>query len=128
MKKTITVILAALLSSLLASSQNLNYEVYALKFASLGHPTPISRWVLGGPANDSVNIFFMTWLIKGNNGKNILVDAGFLNDLEDAKDFDIIDYVRPDSVLSRIGLSSGEITDIILSHPHWDHIDGIDLF
>jgi glyoxylase-like metal-dependent hydrolase (beta-lactamase superfamily II) len=128
MKKTNIVVLGALLSSLLASSQNVNYEVYALKFASLGHATPISRWVLGGPNNDSVHIFFMTWLIKGNNGKNILVDAGFLKNIEEAKDFDIIDYVRPDSVLSRIALSPGEITDIILSHPHWDHIDGIDLF
>jgi len=128
MKKTNIVVLVALLSSLHASSQNVNYEVYALKFASLGHPTPISRWVLRGPTNDSVNISFMFWLIKGNNGKNILVDAGFLKDIEDAKDFDIVDYVRPDSVLSRIAMSLGEITDIILSHPHWDHIDGIDLF
>ena len=128
MKKTNIVVLVALLSSLHASSQNVNYEVYALKFASLGHATPISRWVLGGPTNDSVNISFMIWLIKGNNGKNILVDAGFLRDIEDAKDFDIVDYVRPDSVLSRIAMSLGEITDIILSHPHWDHIDGIDLF
>ncbi|HUB60290.1 MAG TPA: MBL fold metallo-hydrolase, partial [Puia sp.] len=27
-----------------------------------------------------------------------------------------------------VGLNPGDITDIILSHPHWDHIDGVGLF
>ena len=115
-------------ASLSASSQIENYEVYALKFASMEHPTPISQWALNGPNNDSVNIFFMVWLIKGNNGKNILVDAGFLKDIEDAKDFGIINYVRPDSMLLKVALKAEDITDIILSHPHWDHIDGLGLF
>ena len=110
-----------------AWSQAKKYEVYALKFASSGHPWPISDWVDKGPANDSVHIDFMIWLIKGN-GKNILVDAGFLNDIPDAKEFAIVNYVRPDSTLLKLGLKPIDITDIILSHPHWDHVDGLDLF
>jgi glyoxylase-like metal-dependent hydrolase (beta-lactamase superfamily II) len=70
----------------------------------------------------------MIWLIKGNNGKNILVDAGFLRDIDDAKEFDLATYMRPDSTLSKLALKAGDITDIILSHPHWDHIDGLGLF
>jgi glyoxylase-like metal-dependent hydrolase (beta-lactamase superfamily II) len=110
-----------------AWSQAKKYDVYALKFASSGHPWPISDWVDKGPANDSVHIDFMIWLIKGN-GKNILVDAGFLNDIPDAKEFAIVNYIRPDSTLLKLGLQPTDITDIILSHPHWDHIDGLDLF
>jgi len=110
-----------------AWSQSERYEVYALKFASSAHPWPISDWVDKGPTNDSVHIDFMIWLIKGN-GKNILVDAGFLNDIPDAKEFAIINYTRPDSTLQKLGLKPEDITDIILSHPHWDHIDGLDLF
>ena len=128
MKKINIVILGVLLNSLIASSQTVNYDVYALKFASMGYATPISRWVLDGPNDDSVNIVFMIWLIKGNNGRNILVDAGFLNDLEGARELGITNYIRPDSMLLRVNLQSKDITDIILSHPHWDHIDGIDLF
>ena len=70
----------------------------------------------------------MIWLIKGSNGKNILVDAGFLKDIPDAVDFGVVKYMRPDSTLLKLGLKPGDITDIIFSHPHWDHIDGISLF
>ena len=128
MKKLIFFILIVLSAPLMASSQTINYEVYALKFASSAHPIPISEFAMNGPDNDSVNIFFMIWLIKGNNAKNILVDAGFLNDVKEAKDFNVTNYIRPDSMLLRLNLRAEDITDIILSHPHWDHIDGIDLF
>jgi glyoxylase-like metal-dependent hydrolase (beta-lactamase superfamily II) len=111
-----------------AWAQKEHFKVYALKFASMAHPSPISDWVANGPQTDSVNIDFMIWLIRGDDGRNILLDAGFLKDIPEAKDFPLGDYVRPDSVLAKLGLKAGDITDIILSHPHWDHIDGIGLF
>ena len=128
MKKINLILVAALLTSLLASSQPVKYEVYALRFASSAHAWPIAEWAINGPEKDSVNINFMIWLIKGSNGKNILLDAGFCNDIPDAKEFHIINFIRPDSVLRKISLRPEDITDIILSHPHWDHIDGINLF
>jgi glyoxylase-like metal-dependent hydrolase (beta-lactamase superfamily II) len=109
-------------------AQTEQYTVYALRFASMSHPSPISDWVDKGPHNDSVQINFMIWLIKGDHGRNILVDAGFQNDIPEAKAFDIVHYERPDSTLTKLGLQPADITDIILSHPHWDHIDGIGLF
>jgi len=108
-----------------------HYQVYALRFAAMGFSCPISLWVDHGPDKDSVEINFMIWLIKGDNGKTILVDAGFLPDLidsPDGKEFKITNYQRPDSVLQKLGLKAEDITDIVLSHPHWDHIDGIGLF
>lgn len=112
----------------LYAQQNTSYEIYALKYAQLEHATPISQWVLNGPEKDSVDIVFAFWLIKDNRGKNILVDAGCLNDLQNAIDFGLYKFTRPDSVLLQTGLKAADITDIIISHPHWDHIDGINLF
>lgn len=120
-----------LITSLQGRSQAERYQVYALKFANTGFAMPISVWVDHGPQNDSVRIDFSIWLIKGDNGRNILVDAGFRRDLidsPDGKEFAITNYRRPDSVLQKVGLKAAEITDIILSHPHWDHCDGIGLF
>jgi glyoxylase-like metal-dependent hydrolase (beta-lactamase superfamily II) len=128
MKKSVQVILIVLLAALNASSQTVNYEVYALKFATVEHALPISAVALRGPDNDSVNLFFLVWLVKGDNGKNVLVDAGFINDIAEAKDFSVKNYIRPDSLLFKVNLKREDITDIILTHPHWDHIDGIDLF
>src|SRR4051812_10378642 len=128
MKKLILSIFVILFVYQIGVSQTENYQVYALKFASMGHPTPVTQWAQNAPPNDSVNIDFMIWLIKGNNGRNVLVDAGFLKDLKDARDFGFINYIRPDSMLLRLSLQAKDITDIILSHPHWDHIDGVGLF
>ncbi|MFT3949528.1 MAG: N-acyl homoserine lactonase family protein [Agriterribacter sp.] len=109
------------------NAQN-NYEIYALKYAVLQNPTPISNWVNNGPEKDSVPISFHFWLIKSPEGKNILVDAGCRMDLSNAIDFGLTDYERPDSVLLRLGIPADAVSDIIISHPHWDHIDGLPLF
>ena len=40
----------------------------------------------------------------------------------------MIDYQRPDSAVARAGVPAEAVTDIIISHIHWDHFDGADLF
>lgn len=118
-----------LLSSAIAYSQKAStYEVYALRYASLNKKTAIADWVADGPKNDSVEIYFMIWLIKGDNGKNILVDAGCDRNLPAAIDFGLTNYIRPDSAVLKSGLNPKDITDIIITHPHWDHLDGISYF
>ena len=37
-------------------------------------------------------------------------------------------YIRPDSALLKTGIKATDITDIIITHPHYDHIGGIELF
>jgi glyoxylase-like metal-dependent hydrolase (beta-lactamase superfamily II) len=127
MKKISLYIVVLLAAACGAWAQNGPYKIYALRFAAMAHPSPIADWADKGPKTDSVNIDFMIWLIRGN-GRNILVDAGFLRDIPEAQGFEVANYIRPDSTLLKIGLKPGDITDIILSHPHWDHIDGIGLF
>jgi glyoxylase-like metal-dependent hydrolase (beta-lactamase superfamily II) len=105
-----------------------HYRVYAVRFAAILKPLPLSYWVQKAPEKDSVNIDFMVWLIKGDNGKTILLDAGFQRGLEDQKEFEPLAYTRPDSALEKLDIHPGDITDIIISHPHWDHIDGLNLF
>ena len=128
MKKLLSLIILSCITQLAIQAQSPTYTVYAIKFAGTAHPFAISDWVDKGPKKDSIGIDFMIWLIKGSNGKNILVDAGFLNDLENAKEFGIVNYVRPDSSLNALGLTAADISDIIISHPHWDHIDALSLF
>lgn len=127
MAKQFIITFLALTNSVFVFAQNPTYEVYALKFTSEA-TLPASQIAINGPETDSVTVAFMFWLIKGSTSKLILVDAGFHKDIEDAKEVDLRNYVRPDSMLLRLGLKATDISDIILSHPHWDHIDGIDLF
>lgn len=113
-----------------AFAQTPNYEVYAIKYADAfnGEPFPLKYLVMDAPENETGIAIFMFWLIKDNNSKNILVDAGFLDGIEDAKNYGVANYIRPDIMLDELNLKASDITDIILTHPHWDHMDGVDLF
>jgi glyoxylase-like metal-dependent hydrolase (beta-lactamase superfamily II) len=73
-----------------------------------------------------MNIAMMVWLVRGG-GRNILVDAGFYHE-RFFKLRKIRNYVKPSEVINRLGLKAEDITDIVVTHIHWDHIDGIDLF
>jgi glyoxylase-like metal-dependent hydrolase (beta-lactamase superfamily II) len=127
MKNLVLLPVLLLCTALLTRAQTPTYKVYAIRFAESTYPFTIADWAKGGP-KEPVKINFMVWLIKGSNGRNILVDAGFINDTDDAKEFKLINYIRPDSAILNAGLKPENITDVILSHPHWDHIDGIHLF
>ena len=54
------------------------------------------------------------------------MDAGFSDDMEINPRF--IRWTSPVAMLEKIQIKPGDITDIIVTHPHWDHIGGIDLF
>ena len=125
--KNLFLLILFILSTLYTKAQTPTYKAYAIRFAESTYPFTVADWVKGGPKTP-VKINFMVWLIKGNNGRNILVDAGFYNDSDDAKEFQLVNYIRPDSAVMKAGIKPEDITDIILSHPHWDHINGIDLF
>lgn len=127
MKRLLLTTLTLLTTSVMVLSQNVNYEVYALRLTP-EQKAPASMFAIDAPKDANINVVFMVWLVRDGNGRNILVDAGFHKDIEEAKQLGVTDYIRPDSALLRLGVKAIDITDIILSHPHWDHMDGIDLF
>ncbi|MGD0509102.1 MAG: N-acyl homoserine lactonase family protein, partial [Terriglobales bacterium] len=73
-----------------------------------------------------IDIAMMIWLVRGN-GRNILVDSGFYHD-RFFKDWHVTDFTKPSDTLKRVGLKPEDITDVIITHMHWDHADGMDLF
>ena len=117
-------LLASILISVSAFSQDNTYEIYALEFANSGWKAYAHDIAVGATTEDSLFGHFVIWLLKGNNGKTVLVDAGFT----DTTQFPQKTYMRPDIVLQKLNVKAEDITDIIVTHPHWDHIGGIHLF
>jgi len=121
-----TLVLFCILYSTNARSQvQPIYDVYAVAFTKTIKSD--GKWSAVRDAPDSLEMCFMVWLIKGNNGKVVLVDAGYLL-TDSALKVDKTGYVRPDIALQKLSIGPGDITDVIVSHPHWDHLGGIDLF
>lgn len=124
MRKKYTLLLIFLLFGLLSGCRNKDhYQVYAVKYLD-GSVGSAGNVATGANPNDSVRFCFMVWLLKGDNGRTILVDAGYIDTSVTPNE----KYVRPDLVLQRMNVFPSDITDLILTHPHWDHIGGITLF
>lgn len=100
------------------------YEIYALSMGASSHRD--DRVVLGGSPQTRVPFEWMFWLVRGAD-RTILVDAGF-DDLELAARWNIEDFVPPAARLAQLGLRPEDITDVILTHLHWDHAGGLDAY
>jgi glyoxylase-like metal-dependent hydrolase (beta-lactamase superfamily II) len=122
----LTIVLFMICAVPFARTQNV-YEVYAIEYGNAAGRTPATEVAIGASPNDSVSFAFFFWYLKGNNGKKILVDAGFVPDSAKPDRYPH-EYERPDRALGRINVQADEITDIIITHPHVDHIGGVDLF
>ena len=102
------------------------YEVYAVRYATL--PSfRVSGLILGADTSRRMDIAMMVWLLKGPDGRNVLVDAGFHRE-NFVNRWAPVGFMKPSEAVARAGVKPEEITDVIVSHVHWDHLDGIDLF
>jgi glyoxylase-like metal-dependent hydrolase (beta-lactamase superfamily II) len=118
-------ILLAVMAGTLAAQPKPEYEVYAVRYATIPE-FAVSGLVAGADASRKMDIAMMVWLVRGG-GKNILVDAGFYRE-QFFKQWHVTDYMKPSEAVRRAGVKPEEITDVIVTHLHWDHADGMDLF
>ena len=102
------------------------YEAYAVRFGVLPQ-FRVSALISGADPARRLDIPVMVWLLKGSNGKRILIDSGFYRQkfLDQWKPQN---FRSPADAVAAAGVKPEEITDIIISHAHWDHVDGADLF
>jgi glyoxylase-like metal-dependent hydrolase (beta-lactamase superfamily II) len=126
MKKILIALILFLAIQLVAQTDTKpTYEIYAIRYAELPD-FPVAGLVKGADSARKMDIAMMVWLVKGN-GKNILVDSGFYRD-QFFKQWKVKDFVKPSEAIAQVGLKPEDITDVIITHMHWDHADGMDLF
>ncbi len=101
------------------------YEVYAVRYATVPG-FRVSGLLAGADTSRRMDLAMMVWVIKGG-GRTILVDAGFHRD-DFVKRWHPTGFVPPSEAIGRLGIKPEDVTDVIISHVHWDHLDGIDLF
>jgi glyoxylase-like metal-dependent hydrolase (beta-lactamase superfamily II) len=101
------------------------WQAYAIRYATVPN-FPVRALVTGADSTRKVDIAMMFWLLQ-EPGRRVLVDAGFYRQkfLDDWKP---ANFVRPSDAVARFGVPPDSVTDIIISHVHWDHLDGADLF
>ena len=102
------------------------WDIVAIRYATLPN-FRISGLIAGADSARRLDIAMAVWLLRGVDGRNVLIDAGFQRPDLISK-WKPTGFIRPDSAVLRAGVDPRDITDIIVTHIHWDHFDGASLF
>jgi len=101
------------------------YDVDAVRYGTIPNFS-VRGLIAGADSTRRMDIAMSVWLIRGN-GRVVLVDAGFYRD-KFVQRWKPTGYLPPAIALKGAGVRPEDVTDIIVSHIHWDHADGVDAF
>jgi glyoxylase-like metal-dependent hydrolase (beta-lactamase superfamily II) len=124
-----TVIAALVISAVplaRAGQTTATYDAFAVRFGIIP-AFGVSNLVAGAERGRTLDIPVMVWLLKGSNGRNVLVDSGFYRQ-KFVTQWKVREFRSPAVAVEAAGVRPDDVTDVIISHAHWDHVDGADLF
>ncbi|WP_442581680.1 MBL fold metallo-hydrolase [Mesorhizobium sp. ASY16-5R] len=107
--------------------QNMHWDVYVLEYArSKDQP-----WVdlISGMYQDGVMDLPFSFILARRGDRNVLVDTGFMQDDHSfSQKFGVPYWISPLRMLGELGIEPGGITDIFVTHAHFDHMGSIGEF
>jgi glyoxylase-like metal-dependent hydrolase (beta-lactamase superfamily II) len=122
---TLTLFAIVALAVSVPASFSQGYEAYAIRYATI--PSfPLRGLIAGADTSRRLDIAMMVWLLRDGQ-RSVLVDAGFHHE-RFVERWKPRDFVTPAAAVERFGVRPDQVTDIIVTHVHWDHADGLELF
>ena len=107
-----------ILSGVQAPASSVTYEAFAVRFGILP-AFQVSGLVAGAERSRTLDIPVMVWLLKGSNGRTVLIDSGFYRQ-KFLDQWHPRDFRTPAAAVESAGVKADAITDVIISHAHWD--------
>ena len=105
----------------------INTGLFKLDGGAMHGVVPKSMWQKVNPADDNnMCTWAMRCLLAEADNRLMLVDTG-LGDKQDAKFFSYYEPQRDDTLIGSIqaaGYSEADVTDVLLTHMHFDHVGG----
>lgn len=109
------------------SESQTTYEVFGIQVVDLSE-RPLGMCLSEADPSETMTGTVPFWLLKGTDGRIVLFDSGFSAEAGMRQGLNLDTYRRPDSSVAQLGFGPNEVSDIIVSHMHWDHVDGLGLF
>ena len=100
------------------------YEVYAIKYAH--HERNASENFIGGDPHDGpMPLDYFVWLVRDGE-RELVVDTGFSAATAARRGRN---HLRcPTDGLRMLGVEAGTVSDVVITHLHYDHVGNFDLF
>ena len=99
------------------------YHIYALRYGSMAQRTVRMNFMHDDLHDGPMPLDFSIWIVR-NAHRTLLVDTGFGK--RAAAERHRVLTVDPIEALARIGVAPDLITDVLLSHLHFDHAGNLD--
>jgi glyoxylase-like metal-dependent hydrolase (beta-lactamase superfamily II) len=102
------------------------WQVYVMEFAR----SKEQPWVdlISGMYREGVVDLPFSFVLAQRGDRNVLVDTGFMQDDHAsgfARKFRIPTWISPLRMLAEVGLSGDDISDVFITHAHFDHMGSI---
>lgn len=103
-----------------------NWDLFVIEYAR-SHQQPWVNLVSGMAGDGNVDLPF-SFMLARHGDRSVLIDTGFMQDEKSSgfsKKFGIPNWISPVRMLSEISVAAEAITDIIITHAHFDHMGSI---
>ena len=107
----------------------MKWEIFVLEYAR-SRNQPVASLLQGAFDEGTVDLPF-AFVLARHGDRAVLIDTGFMR--EDggelmAERFGIAQWVSPLRLLEEVGVTPAQVSDIVVSHAHYDHMGSIHKF
>lgn len=99
-----------------------HYDVFAIRYATMDR-TRRDNFLGGDPHDGPMPMDFFVWLLRSPE-RTVLVDTGFNADAARARGRELLQC--PIQALAALDVAPDDISDVILTHLHYDHAGNLD--
>ena len=101
------------------------FEIFAIRYAHLGNRHPGENFVLADPHEFASDLDYFVWIVRRNDC-TFVVDTGFGKEAAARRKRE---WLRcPAESLRLLGLDAAQVSDVVLTHLHYDHAGNLDRF
>jgi glyoxylase-like metal-dependent hydrolase (beta-lactamase superfamily II) len=115
-----------MMTSLLEDKTSIpEYEVYAIKYAELKGRPPTEIFIGADPHEALVDMDYFVWLVRSED-VSFVIDMGFTQEIGEKRGRTFLRC--PSEGLKALGIDPATVSDVIVSHLHYDHVGNYALF
>jgi glyoxylase-like metal-dependent hydrolase (beta-lactamase superfamily II) len=106
----------------------MTWQVFALRFAENTGRKRYQHFmgIEADPHDAPHPLVFYLWAARHADGRAVVVDTGFTRSRAAARGHTL--FHEPQQALARIGIDADAVSDVVISHFHWDHAGGAEKF